>query len=121
MGKRLAASVRVTDEGGRQVVIPAGEEVPSWAVDQVTNEAAFEEPEVEAPVTAEAASVAEGEGGAAFEEYEGDTEAVDYDALTVADLKEEIRTRNEGRPDGDKLPVDGVKAELVAALQADDK
>lgn len=44
-----------------------------------------------------------------------------YDALKVADLKAEIEKRNKGRDDADLLPVDGKKAELVAALTADDE
>lgn len=44
-----------------------------------------------------------------------------YDSLKVDELKALILTRNEGRDDADKLPVDGKKADLVAALTADDK
>ena len=34
---KLATSVRVTDEGGRHVVIAAGDEVPAWASKQIAN------------------------------------------------------------------------------------
>lgn len=129
MGKKLTASVRVTDEDGRQVVLPAGDELPSWAESQVTNEAAFEESaEDEQYVTAEAASAAESEGGAAFEEYADDDLTVDespkvadYESMTVTELRAEIKSRNESRPEGEQLASDGVKADLVAALVADDQ
>lgn len=44
----------------------------------------------------------------------------DYKALKAPDLKAEIDRRNEGRDDADLIPSDGNKAELVAALEADD-
>lgn len=130
MGKKLTASVRVTDEDGRQVVLPAGDELPSWAESQVTNEAAFEESaEDEQYVTAEAASAAESEGGAAFEEYadddltvdEGTPKVADYESMTVTELRAEIKSRNAERAEAEQLPADGVKADLVAALVADDQ
>lgn len=43
-----------------------------------------------------------------------------YSALKVDELKDEIRSRNEGRDEDDTLPLTGTKAELVAALEADD-
>jgi hypothetical protein len=43
-----------------------------------------------------------------------------YDALKVDDLKAEIARRNEGRDEADRIPDDGKKADLVAALEADD-
>ena len=43
----------------------------------------------------------------------------DYTSLTVADLKDEIARRNEGRDD--PIPTTGKKADLVAALEADDR
>ena len=43
-----------------------------------------------------------------------------YDAMTVDQLKDEIRRRNEGRDDDDRLPLTGTKQELVTALEADD-
>lgn len=130
MGKKLAASVRVKDEDGRQVVLSAGDELPSWAESQVTNPAALEEAaEEEQYVTAEAASAAEGEGGVAFEEYADDDLTVDdgapkvsdYESMTVTELRAEIKSRNTTRPEAEQLPADGVKADLVAALVADDQ
>lgn len=44
-----------------------------------------------------------------------------YLAMKVDDLKAEIVRRNEGRDDADKLSTEGKKAELIAALAADDK
>jgi hypothetical protein len=43
-----------------------------------------------------------------------------YEAMKVADLKAEIERRNADRDEADRVPVDGKKADLVAALQADD-
>jgi hypothetical protein len=49
-----------------------------------------------------------------------DDEKAGYDSLKVDELKEEIERRNSDREDDAKLPTDGKKAELVAALEADD-
>ena len=38
---KLATSVRVTDEGGRHVVIAAGDDVPAWASKQIVNPKAW--------------------------------------------------------------------------------
>lgn len=43
-----------------------------------------------------------------------------YADMKAADLKAEIEKRNEGRADDAKLSTSGNKAELVAALVADD-
>lgn len=43
-----------------------------------------------------------------------------YGSKTVAELKEEIAKRNEGRGEEDRVSDDGLKADLVAALEADD-
>lgn len=60
---------------------------------------------------------------------EGDAPATPDDEVTgaggyadtkVDDLKAEIERRNEGRGDADRLSTTGVKADLIAALQADD-
>lgn len=50
----------------------------------------------------------------------GKTEAEGYEAQTVEELKAEITSRNEGRDDADHIPVSGKKADLIAALEADD-
>lgn len=43
-----------------------------------------------------------------------------YARMKVAELRAEIERRNEGRDEADLLPSDGKKADLAAALQADD-
>lgn len=45
-----------------------------------------------------------------------------YDARTVAELKEAIATRNDGREEADQITVEqpGNKPQLIAALEADD-
>lgn len=126
MGRQVATSVRVTDQDGRQVVLAPGDELPEWAADQVTNDAVFGE-EADEPeyVTAEAASAAEGEGGDAFEQYADDETTVDggrdYESMRVADLRGLIEQRNADRANDTKLATDGAKADLIAALQADDR
>lgn len=56
--------------------------------------------------------------------YTGDASAADestgYEALKVDELKSEIDRRNEGREEADLIPSDGKKADLIAALEADD-
>lgn len=126
MGRRVATSVRVTDKDGRNVVLSPGDELPEWATDQVTHDAAFAEPAEEPQfVTAEAASAAEGEGGAAAAKY-ADEETADggdvaYGSMRVADLRALIEQRNEGRADEAQLSTEGSKADLIAALEADDR
>lgn len=44
----------------------------------------------------------------------------DYSSRTVADLRAEIERRNEGLEEPDRLPVEGKKVDLIAALEADD-
>lgn len=48
-------------------------------------------------------------------------EPTGYADLKVTDLKAEIARRNEGRDEDARIPDDGKKAELVAALEADDE
>ena len=43
-----------------------------------------------------------------------------YSSFKVDDLKAEIARRNEGREEADLLSDEGKKADLVAALEADD-
>lgn len=47
--------------------------------------------------------------------------AVNPAELKVDDLKAEIDKRNEGRADEDKIPADGNKADLIAAIELDDE
>lgn len=44
-----------------------------------------------------------------------------YDGMTVDELKDEIRTRNEERDEDDRLPLTGTKSDLIAVLEADDE
>lgn len=43
-----------------------------------------------------------------------------YTDRKVDELRAEIKTRNEGRPEESKIPASGNKDDLVAALAADD-
>ena len=52
---------------------------------------------------------------------EASESAPGYDEQTVSDLRAEIARRNEGRGEADQIPSDGKKADLVAALAADDE
>ena len=113
MGRRLAASVRVTGESGAPVVLAAGEELPGWAAGQVTNPAAFveDEPECDDP--------ADSSGEPAGDESTTGAETVpvgvtDYSAMRVADLRAIADERG--------LAVEGTsKADYVAALTAADE
>lgn len=126
MTRRVVTSVRVAGPQGAQHVLAPGDEVPDWAVDQITNPAAFEDVDtdlVEVPgdaVTVEAASQVEGEGGQAFTEAAHAAGAPDYTTMTVTELRDLIAARNEVRDDDDRIPDTGKKADLVAALTADD-
>ena len=39
---------------------------------------------------------------------------------TVAELKDEIARRNQGRDEDDQIPTQGNKPDLIAAIEADD-
>jgi hypothetical protein len=55
----------------------------------------------------------DGEGG-------GASESTDYSDMTVAQLRDEIDSRNESREDDDALTKSGTKDELIARLEEDD-
>lgn len=99
MGRRLAGFVHVTAPDGGAAVFGPDDELPAWASKAITNEKAW------------------------AEESGSDEEPVErsYDDMRVADLKALIGERNEGRGEADLIPDDGVKADLVAALEADDE
>lgn len=80
---------------GEVVVLNAGEDVPEWAVSQVGSHLTSDE-------------------------VDDNVEDGGYESMTVADLRAEIESRNEGREEEDLIPSDGKKADLVAALAADD-
>lgn len=122
MTRRLVTGVRVTGPDGADVVVGPGVP-PDWAVEQITNGAAWEDGGGEAGVLV----LPDGGPGEAREdnpapEVEGDGDGgVDYGSMTVAELKAEISARNDVREEADRIPTDGVKADLVAALEADDE
>lgn len=58
---------------------------------------------------------------AAQPDEEPDDSGVDYSKMTVAQLQEEIDSRNEELDDDEQINRSGTKAELVARLQEDDE
>lgn len=56
------------------------------------------------------------------EESEGEQEDVDYESMTIQQLKDEIESRNEERDEDDQIVVDGTKKQdFIDALEADDE
>ncbi len=94
---KLASYVHI----GGQVYGPDSK-VPADVAAQITNPKAWEGGKV--PSTSKSA----------------DSDDAGYSKLKVEDLKAEIEQRNEGREDDAKVSTEGVKADLVAALEADD-
>lgn len=43
-----------------------------------------------------------------------------YQDMTVEDLKDKIRVRNEDRDEDERIPLSGSKSDLIAALTTDD-
>lgn len=98
-GKALVAFVHIGGE-----VYGPGSEVPVDVAKRITNPAAWG-----------------GSSDSADDDSEGgEPDAVKYSDTKVPDLKAKIESRNEGREEGDLISLDGVKADLVAALEADD-
>lgn len=94
MGRLIANTLVRMPDTGEIVVLNAGEDVPEWALSLV---------------------------GDHIVDADDDNDAEDgYESMTVADLRAEIESRNEGREEADLIPSDGKKADLVAALDADD-
>ena len=134
MARKLATDTRVQNpDTGEQVILKPGDEIPGWAEKLITNPAAWEQqeelaPDPDAQVLPESepaiARTEEEQNADAEQDAEQTPEQTDpsaYEAMTVAELKAEIAFRNEGRTDADRLSTDGVKADLVAALVADDE
>lgn len=96
----LVSTVWVTDPKDNQpTAFAPGDEVPEWARKQMGDHC-----------FTDGAADTEGEEGSA-----------DYSKLKVADLQAEIDARNEGRAEEGQIVPDGdKKADLVAALEADD-
>jgi hypothetical protein len=96
MSKKLAAFVHVDGK-----VYGPGDDVPAKVAEAITNPKAWGDVD------------AEGDGGTG--EDDG------YGSWKAADLKAEIKARNEGRDDSTRIvPEGGKNADLVAALEADD-
>ena len=108
MGRRLAGFVHVTAPDGGAVVFGPDDELPAWASKAITNEKAW-------------AAQTGSDEDAAESGSDEDAAELSYDDMRVADLKALIGERNEGRDEADLIPDDGVKADLVAALEADDE
>lgn len=107
MSRRLAFHVHVADEHGEIHEFGPDDQVPAWAQKAISNPSAWaEEPDTE-PAPGNPAT-------------EG--EPVDYASWKKDQLEAEVDRRNEDREDDDLIEVEapGNKAELVAALQADD-
>lgn len=116
-GKQLAVRVFVPDEHGEMQAFGPGDDVPAWAVKQITNPAAWGD---------DADEVGFGPGGEApgetGTEPDGDS-APDYSKLKKDELEAEVEKRNGARDEGDRIEVGGTgtKADLIAALEADDQ
>ena len=137
MARKLVTDTRVQNpDTGEQVILKPGDEIPGWAEKLITNPAAWEQeelaPDPDAQVLPEpepaVARTEEEQDAEQTPEQDADAEQTPeqtdpsaYEAMTVAELKAEIAFRNEGRTDADRLSTDGVKADLVAALVADDE
>ena len=133
MGRRVVSTVYVSHpETGEHVRVLAGDEAPDWVEAAATNPKVWEA-ETDAPADP-GAEPGLGQEPAA-DDYAGPADAPaaapdeapdeatgrDYATWTVVDLKAEIAARNDGRDDAEKIPTDGNKADLVAALEADDE
>lgn len=96
MARQLAANVYVGD-----TLYPAGSTPPKDIAEQITNPKAWGDTDTPA----------------AESDEDGPQS---YGSLSKADLVAEIEKRNDGREDDATLPTSGNKADLVAALEADD-
>lgn len=111
MGRRLAGFVHVTAPDGGAAVFGPDDELPAWASKAIPNAKAWADDEGTqgAPEKAEVPAAA------------NDDAPADYQGMKVADLRALIAERNEGRDEDDLIPDDGNKADLIAALEADDE
>lgn len=100
--KKLVYYVTVADETGNLHTFGPDSDVPAWAVKAITNPKVW-----------------------ADSDDEGDEEPQvgKYDGLKKAELEDLVAKRNEGRSDDGLLEVGGTgtKADLIAALVADDE
>ena len=100
MTRRAATAVRVTTAEGQQRVFAAGEELPEWAASLVTNPDAFTDDDESDTDTGE-------------EDSDDSGEQSDYASMKVAELRDLATERG--------LSTEGLKADLVAALEDDDR
>ena len=115
MSRKLASYVNVTNpETGAAATFGPDDDLPSWAEHAITNPKAWS-------VTDESVSESAQSEHPDSEPDPGAGRSGDYESQTVAELREEIKARNEGRDDADRVSGDGNKADLVAALVADDE
>ena len=117
---RLAAYVHVTDPEHGTAAFGPDDEVPAWAEKHITNPKAWADPPAPQAVDDDPDTEDEGDGDTP-PAPPADPEKPPYGQWKVDQLREEISRRNDIR-DADHIRVDepGNKAELVAALQADD-
>lgn len=100
VARKLTSFVHLTDpSNGQTVAFGPEDEVPAWAAKMIPNPKAWSGPE----------------------QVEADDDTKGWADHKLDELKAAIASRNEGREDGDKLPASGLKADLVAALEADDQ
>lgn len=113
MTRRAATAVRVTTAEGQQRVFAAGEELPEWAASLVTNPDAFTDDD-ESDTDADDVEDAGTDAGDTGEEDSDDSgEESDYASMKVAELRDLATERG--------LSTEGLKADLVAALEDDDR
>lgn len=109
MGKKVTRYVHVTNPETRaSLELKPGDEVPSWAKDQVTNEKAFAEDVDSGEVVALDGS--------------GQAPAVEYKDMDKKALQEEVARRNETREEGQLIVAKSDRVgDLRKALEADDE
>lgn len=110
MGAQLRGRVRVKHPDTGRVGWVGPGDCPDWAVPLIRSGRAWVDGTP--PAVGETPTVAS---------TDTDAEPLGYGSWTVATLKGEISSRNSTRDEADRIPADGNKADLVAALEADDE
>lgn len=115
MSRKLASYVHVTNpETGAAATFGPDDDLPSWAEQAITNPKAWSDADESVSESAQSEHPgSEPDPGAGRSGY--------YESQTVAELRAKVKARNEGRDDADRVSGDGSKADLVAALVADDE
>ena len=121
MGRGLASTVWVThpDTGAAVRFVP-GDTLPGWAEKAIPNAKAWTDDDGAVTGVVENAD-GETEEAVPGEPVPADDAHADYRGMKVADLRALIEDRNEGRDESALILDDGNKADLVAALEADDE